>query len=607
MNLRKLLPALCCCFLVFFGSYHLSAADTYTVINTNDSGSGSLRDAINLANLHSGPDTILFDTTAFPEGTRTTITISSSPDLSLIDPGTTIEGDGRVILTTDIPILSRPPGIQVKSNDNIIRGLQIVGFWVGIDLVRGTTCQNNTIEGNVISNNRQIGISLGGQSCSENRIVGNYIGLDPSGTVAYDFQATGIDIHHGAHHNTVGGSTPEERNVISGNRTDGPGWGVGVLLSDTTYEGPTDHGNVVIGNYIGTDYTGSTSIPNDWGGIDINKSSPGNIIKGNVISGNSGTQAVGIRLNCSTVIKGNIIGLTADGQNPLPNGVGILGGGDNIVIGGLGPNEGNIISGNTDRAIWLGDGDGGVIEGNYIGTDPAGNNFANRIGIRLASDDASASNWRIGPNNYIWFNSDLGIRIDQGPDFPAVHNTITQNSITVNGDGSSGKGIDLSGFPDIANAGIVPPVINSVTANQVAGTASAPDGSIVEIFQDVVGQGEVYLGSTVVTSGQFLYNGFIVSCSMGGYITATVTDPDGNTSEFSSPVENSLSLPSGVSAMIFGIIPKIVECTNESTGQHVEIEDVTTAIDCEAAGLVVNPEDKILIEIKNYTKKNKKK
>lgn len=541
MNLKKLMNTLFYCFVILFGSYHVSSADIYTVTNINDSGTGTLRDAISQANLNTETDTIEFSMDDFPEGTITAITISSNPNLTLTDGSTTIDGDGRVLLTTIIDVDTRPTGIRIESSLNVIRGLQIFGFWQGIDLLRGATCQQNTIEGNVISNNKHIGISLGGIECSENRIIGNYIGLNPSGTEALGFQATGIDISNGAHHNTVGGPTTEEKNIISGNQTEDGTWGVGVSITDTAGAFPSDHENVVMGNYIGTDVTGSISIPNDWGGVAISNGSVGNLVENNVISGNSGYLAHGIRLGSSNTIKGNIIGLSADGANPLPNGIGIHGKGDNIVIGGLAPNEGNIISGNTDRGIWLYDGDSGVIEGNYIGTDPEGNNFANLVGIRLASSQATVNNWRIGPKNFIWYNTTQGIRIDQGADSPAVQNAITQNSIAENGDGSSSKAIDLSGSPVAANEEIEPPVISSVTINTVTGEADVPDDSIIEIFNDSKGQGKIYIGSTNVLAGSFIFTGTLPPGAVGGNLTATVTDPEGNTSEFSQPAENDLS------------------------------------------------------------------
>jgi hypothetical protein len=513
---------------------------TLVVTTTSDSGPGSLRAAVITANDHPGPDTITFDAGVFPPASPATITLSSGlPSLLDTSGGTIIEGNGGVIINTS----TYHGGIcfEIRSNDNIIRGLQIIGFWVGIDFNRNYVNQNNVIGGtaisqrNIISDNQHVGITLAGPGTANNLIIGNFIGIGPSGSAALGTQATGIDITRGAHDNIIGGSTPAERNVISGNTF------VGVVLSDTTDEGTSN--NHIRGNYIGTDLTGMSAIPNDRGGIAIDQNASGNVIggivpgTGNVISGQTGATDHGIRISSANgnYVYGNIIGLSSDSTNILANGIGIRleSGADDNVIGGLGANQSNVISGN-DRGIWLGGGDRNVIEGNYIGTDASGNNLiGNRVGIRidygmdLGPD--SVEN-RVGPDNHIWFNTEIGIRID-GID--AVRNTLTRNSIKEN----ISQGIDLSGG---ANGGILPPSITLVTGGQITGTTGVPDGSTVEIFQDAANQGNIYVGSAPVSGGAFTFSGSPPSVGSGGYLTATVTDLNGNTSEFSDEVVNNL-------------------------------------------------------------------
>lgn len=126
-------------------------------------------------------------------------------------------------------------------------------------------------------------------------MVGNYIGLNSSGTAALGSQAVGVDIARGAHDNIIGGSTPGERNIISGNTF------VGIRVSDTEEAGTSN--NHIQGNYIGTDSSGTLAIPNDRGGIGIGQNATGNFIggivpgSGNVISGNTGATTHGIRIS----------------------------------------------------------------------------------------------------------------------------------------------------------------------------------------------------------------------------------------------------------------------------------------------------------------------
>ena len=165
-----------------------------------------------------------------------------------------------------------------------------------------------------------------------------------------------------------------ERNIISGNRG-------GVEIA-----GGND--NVVAGNYIGTDRTGTTTIGNglfaNGSGIIIDYSGTGNTIGGttrfrrrNVIAGS----AYGVRLFPSratssrgNVVEGNYIGTDATGQVALGNpiGVDILGATSNL-IGGTSPAEGNVISGNAQVGVWIHwAATGNRVLGNWIGTDPTG-------------------------------------------------------------------------------------------------------------------------------------------------------------------------------------------------------------------------------------------
>ena len=143
-------------------------------------------------------------------------------------------------------------------------GAAEVGNSTGVWIEHGA---NNTIGGttagsrNVISGNSN-GVYIYGNGAANNVILGNYIGLNSTGTAAIGNFGQGIGINGGAHDNTVGGTTVEARNIISGNGVGGYG-GPGVGLG-SDYQGFT-HDNQVTGNYIGTDATGTAAIPNGLG------------------------------------------------------------------------------------------------------------------------------------------------------------------------------------------------------------------------------------------------------------------------------------------------------------------------------------------------------
>ncbi|MBC2709970.1 MAG: hypothetical protein HGJ94_02850 [Desulfosarcina sp.] len=134
MNLRKLMYTLYYCFVISFGSYHMAAAANYTVDNTSDSGYGSLREAIISANAP-GSDTITFDPAVFPPASPATIILTSSLPAIVDNNGTTIDGNGGVIITG---IDNSFVGMTISSTNNIIRGLQLNGLRLGIEFDRDT-------------------------------------------------------------------------------------------------------------------------------------------------------------------------------------------------------------------------------------------------------------------------------------------------------------------------------------------------------------------------------------------------------------------------------------------------------------------------------------
>jgi hypothetical protein len=362
---------------------------------------------------------------------------------------------------------------------------------------------NNTISGNVVASDpwgivisNDYGISSG--SSDDNLVQGNYVGTNPFGTAPLT-DATGgrtgggsligVYIPGVASGNTIGGTTAAARNIISAYDTD-------VEIDDCG-------NNLLEGNYIGTDATGTKALnwpgyPNGTGvslGYDngnvIGGSTPGS---GNLIAGNATGVSIGAGTSC--IVEGNLIGTDYTGLNPLPNGTGIL---------SYAGETNDLIAGNT---IAYNQG-AGIIVGNYNPSTPStgdqikGNSiYANAgPGIDLGGSGVPVLNdsqGHVGPNHF-------------------------QNYPMITAASSAGSNVTISG------------TLNS-TPNDTfrleffSNTAPDPSG---------YGQGQTFLGSAQVTNGSFTVTLPTPVLAGQNYLTATATDVTsgaigyGDTSEFS--------------------------------------------------------------------------
>ena len=237
--------------------------------------------------------------------------------------------------------------------------------------------------GNVISGNNDGSAYVGAQIYipgNDNLVEGNLIGLGADGdivTVPVGDLNAGVSFQTGGQnfigsHNTIGGVTAAARNVISGNQSN-------IILQGGSY-------NLIEGNYIGTDTTGTIAIgpgPNGTADlIDINTESTVQDTIGGTTTGArniiSGASQAGLYFGAGTsesVVEGNYIGTDKTGTLALPNGTGFQEGdegspGDNTIGGATstpGTGAGNLIAGNQGSGISIGQGDGDVVEGNAIG------------------------------------------------------------------------------------------------------------------------------------------------------------------------------------------------------------------------------------------------
>lgn len=271
---------------------HASAA-IFVASNVNDSGPGSLRQAI-------------MDANANPNG--------ATPDeIDFNIPGTGVQ---TIFLATALPTIIAPV---------IIDGWTQPG-WNGAPLIEVTAQPGVAIDGLTISAGSTTirGLVLNGfgkaiavSSNGNNTISGCYLGTNNTATAAVP---NNIAIYFDrTSNNVIGGTAPEARNVISGNRQQG-------VYFDETFSSPSSGGNIVQGNYIGTDVGGVSPVPNDVGIYFRQKSNNlvGGVTQGarNLISGNrhEGLFVGDGGLNSAgNVVQGNYIGTDVTGTRTLPN------------------------------------------------------------------------------------------------------------------------------------------------------------------------------------------------------------------------------------------------------------------------------------------------
>ncbi|MEG4630803.1 SdrD B-like domain-containing protein [Microcoleus sp. AR_TQ3_B6] len=433
---------------------------------------------------------------------------------------------------------------------NALTGVQISGG--SNNIVGGTTVADR----NLISGNGSAGVFIDGATATGNTVVGNFIGTDINGTADLGNVGNGAAILN-APNNTIGGNTAGARNIISGNNA------FGVLIQNIPATSNAATGNKVLGNYIGTDVNGTADLGNTLTGVLV-QDAAGNTIGGtaagdrNIISGNDGFGVQILNANATlNSVLGNYIGTNAAGTAALPNTIGVVvDKAPSNTIGGSVAGAGNIISGNSNPSAGLGvqitgaSATGNTLRGNFIGvaangTSPLGNSS---IGVQIT---AAASNNAIGgtaagEGNIIANNGNIGVAVASG-----TGNRIQNNSIFAN----LGLGIDLGengptandmGDADIgANNLQNTPVLTIATASGGSVTVAGTYNSIasttftLQIFANNPPgtQGQTLIASIPVTTdaaGNATFNQtFPAAVTAGQLITATATDPAGNTSEFS--------------------------------------------------------------------------
>jgi hypothetical protein len=402
-------------------------------------------------------------------------------------------------------------GIQIEGNDNVVAGCTAVQVLNSGVLITGA---NNLIGGSTPADRNLFslcgtGITVSSPAATGNIIRGNYIGTDMTGTGELGNNSAGIAAESWT---TIGGAGPGEGNVIAGNGHLGE------------HEAPIgrqiwlagDH-NIVIGNRIGTDRTGTVALGGSVSaGVEISGSwntvgVPG---AGNVISGHGWRVAagyqVGVRLSGGrdNVVQSNRIGTDVTGTQPLPNVRGVdvamisfLDLARNSRIGGAGIGAGNLIAHNLADGI-------GVNGSAGVGV----------TGVTMA-------------RNAIFANGELGINLSTG--FYAYPATVTLNDLDDLDEGPN----NLQNFPVIASA------VDDWIATTVTGAVDVSSSGAVTIelyANDTLdpsgfGEGQIFVASvTTSPAGDFVTS--LPAGLAGKYLTATATDAEGNTSEFSAGI-----------------------------------------------------------------------
>lgn len=414
--------------------YDIDLSNARCDTSTDAGDQCTLRAAIEEANDTAGADTIDFDIGA---GTGAK-TISPTSGLPTITDAVAIDGYTQA---------GASENTLEEGNDTDLK-VQLDGSGAGVDAIGlRIDASDCTIEGLVIKNFNAFGVLIEGARATGNRVKGNFVGVSRDGTID---RGNGIGVYVVGEANTVGGTQPEGRNVISGNDQSG------VQIADT---GAMD--NEVKGNYIGPSADGTADLGNGYGVvIDANDNTVGGTAPGagNVISGNN---SYGVYITTEATdnkLEGNYVGTTADGDGGLGNDShGMYVAGDSNTIGGTVSGAGNVISGNDGYGVFISGVSGGNenrVEGNSIGTTADGTgdlgNVRGGVTLQNGPDFTAVGGTLPGAANRIAHNGENGVSVVDTSDVTgsdAEGNYILSNAIFDNG----GLGIDLEGGTEDAD------------------------------------------------------------------------------------------------------------------------------------------------------------
>jgi hypothetical protein len=467
--------------------------------------------------------------------------------------GNTILGNWIGVNQAGTAALPNSTGIQVGMSSNLTIGGTV-------STTPGGACSGacNLISGNTLNGIYVFGSSGTPLNATNLLILGNFIGTNSAGTGVIAGQSGGgICISSSdAYTNTIGGTTPAARNLISGSQ-------IGISFIGKT------HDNLIQGNFIGTDTSGSLALGNRTSPGIVLANAHTNTIGGIIVPGGpcsgacnliSGNKTAGIQLqqlaNNNTIL-GNFIGPTLSGLAALPNGMGIyLDKATNTLIGGAGGGEANLISGNTGNGVLISPNESinNKVFGNWIGLNVTGElglgNGGDGVGVYGTGNQVGSP--YPGEGNRIAYNSGDGVDVSGSPgswiglQTKVIGNSIYWNQglginlgpagVTPNDalDGDEGAN-GLQNYPEISGVVIIP------TGSALQGSLSSKPNLTYRLdfyantFCDSSqsGEGEQHVATQNVTTDGSGLAPFNIEVPGNGFYTATATDDQGNTSEFS--------------------------------------------------------------------------
>ena len=432
---------------------------------TCDAAHCSLREAINAANRNAGLDTIVFNIPG--PGSHAIQPTSALPTITdpVVIDGYTQPGASP---NTNGPGLGLNSVLMIEL-DGTIAGTGVHGLRLN--------SSGSTVQGLVINRFFE-GVSISTSGATGNMVLGNFIGTDVSGAVDLGNTLHGVLILHPASNNAIGGTTPDARNLISGNDLRG----VGIF------------GTAAVAPPIGT----------------------------NLASGN--------------VVQGNLIGVQADGTSPLGNasrGINIGSFASNNTIGGTASGAGNVIAFNPQGVVIF-EGTGNAILSNST--------FSNGgLGIDLAPIGVT-------PND----SGDADTGANELQNFPVLTSAIGGGGTVIEG--------TLNSTPN-----------TEFRVELFSNSACDPSGH---------GEGEAFIGAISVTTDgngnvSFMANSEGGAVPSGHFITATATDPGGNTSEFSQCIQ--VSVPAEPHSVMGTVV--LEGMPNPITGAVVTFSANSTVVD----------------------------
>jgi titin len=568
-----------------------------------DAGFTTLRDAINMANATTDPDVIKFDVAGVILLSNDLPTITepvtvdgftapgSSPNTNPItDPINavhTVEVTGNfgafnafLISANDctirgLAITKSGRAVQITGDDNHVCGSFIDENSTGVLIAsadrnvvgtNGDGVDDDAERNHIVRNTNGVRIV---EDARDNVVAGNFIGTSADGTMPMG-NAEGVVINQGALANRVGtdgDGTADlaERNLISGNIDNG------VLIENA---GTTE--NVVAGNLIGTDRTGTVPVANGGNGVRIQGDANQNIVgtngdgagdaqERNVISAND-LEGVRITAADANIVAGNLIGTDITGQMDRGNareGVLIFSGSAGNVVGTNGDGsgdaaEGNVISGNGGNGgVVFQDAIDNVVAGNLIGTDVDGlDGIDNVTGVEVFQ----SSGTRIGTNgdgvsdglerNVLSYNEMHGVFILRSGTTVVAGNLIGtdvtglaaagngEHGVSINdantstiGTNGDGMGDDVEGNVISANATNGVDIFGSLTSgNVVAGNLIGTDATGTGVLANQVqgiqirGSSEIRIGTDGDGTGDVAERNVISGNGFIGVATDMTTD-----------------------------------------------------------------------------------